>query len=62
MLFINIVVEKSLLACKIMLRRQSSRSQSQTLLQDNKAEMPEEHLDRSLSRLQSLYNFVITVQ
>ncbi len=37
-------------------QRQNSRSQSQTLFQDNKAEMPEEHLDRSLSRLQSLYN------
>ncbi len=36
-------------------QRQNSRSQSQTLFQD-KAEMPEEHLDRSLSRLQSLYN------
>ncbi len=36
--------------------RQNSRSQSQTLFQDNKAEMPEEHLDRSQSRLQSLYN------
>ncbi len=40
-------------------QRQNSRSQSQTLFLDNKAEMPEEHLDRSLSRLQSLYNFVI---
>ncbi len=54
--------KKVFLACKNNAQEAEFQKSKSDFIADNKAEMPEEHLDRSLSRLQSLYNFVITVQ